>query len=42
MHVVFNGIQALFLLLQPLIEKYLSEQKPVAALVVQSLYRLLP
>jgi membrane protease YdiL (CAAX protease family) len=42
MHLVFNGIQALFLLLQPLIEKYASEQKTAAALIVQSLSRLLP
>jgi membrane protease YdiL (CAAX protease family) len=42
MHVVFNGIQALYLLLQPLIEKSASEQKTAAALIVQSLSRLLP
>ncbi len=41
-HLVFNGLQALFLVFQPLLEKYANQQKAVTALLLQSLPRLLP
>ncbi len=40
-HVVFNGLQALLLVLQPLIEKYAPQQKPVTGLFMQNLPQLL-
>ena len=42
MHLVFNGVQAVILVLQPFVEKPAGEQKTVAALLLQSLSRLLP
>jgi membrane protease YdiL (CAAX protease family) len=41
-HLVFNGLQAFFLVFQPLIEKYANQQKAVTALLIQNLSRLLP
>jgi membrane protease YdiL (CAAX protease family) len=40
-HFVFNGLQALLLVLQPIIEKYAPQQKPVTGLFLQSLPQLL-
>ena len=41
-HLVFNGLQALFLVFQPILEKYANQQKAVTALLIQTLPRLLP
>ncbi|HYJ88425.1 MAG TPA: type II CAAX endopeptidase family protein [Pyrinomonadaceae bacterium] len=41
-HLVFNGLQALFLVFQPLIERYANQQKAVTALFIQTLPRFLP
>lgn len=40
-HFVFNGLQALLLVLQPIIEKYAPQQKPVTGLFLQNLPQLL-
>jgi membrane protease YdiL (CAAX protease family) len=41
-HLVFNGLQALFLVFQPLLERYANQQKAVTALFIQTLPRFLP
>ena len=41
-HLVFNGLQALFLVLQPVLERYGNQQKAVTGLLIQILPRLLP
>ena len=41
-HLVFNGLQALFLVFQPVLEKYAPQQKAVTGLLIQNLPRLLP
>jgi membrane protease YdiL (CAAX protease family) len=41
-HLVFNGLQALFLVFQPLLERYANQQKAMTALFIQTLPRFLP
>src|SRR5688572_23665403 len=41
-HLVFNGLQALFLVLQPVLERYANQEKVVTGLLIQILPRLLP
>jgi len=41
MHVVFNGVQALILILQPFVEKHGSEQQAAAGFLIKSLSRFL-
>ena len=41
-HLVFNGLQALFLVFQPVLERYANQQKAVTAFFLQILPRLLP
>ena len=41
-HLVFNGLQAVFLVLQPVLERYANQEKAVTGLLIQSLPRLLP
>jgi len=41
MHVVFNGVQALILILQPFVEKHGSEQQAVAGFLIKNLSQLL-
>lgn len=41
MHLVFNGIQAVFLVLQPFVEKPTGQKKAAAAFLIHSLSRLL-
>ena len=41
-HLVFNGLQALFLVFQPLLERYANQQKAGTALFIQTLPRFLP
>jgi membrane protease YdiL (CAAX protease family) len=41
-HLVFNGLQALFLVFQPVLERYANQQKAVTGLLIQTLPRFLP
>jgi CAAX protease family protein len=41
-HLVFNGLQALFLVFQPVLERYANQQKVVTGFLIQNLPRLLP
>jgi len=41
MHLVFNGIQGVFLVVEPFIEKYAQQRKAVTGFLMATLLRLL-